>query len=1169
MLRHFRLLALVFLLAVLAATGSRLSGQTPAAVPTAQEFDALHFRSIGPASMSGRIADLAVYEANPAVYYVGTAHGGVWKTTSNGATFEAQFQNQGLISIGDVTVSQSNPDLVWVGTGESNNRQSTSWGDGVYKSTNGGREWTHMGLRESRHINRILIHPRNNDIVFVAATGALFGAGGERGIYKTTDGGKSWKQVLKVDDDTGANDLIMSSTDPNIMFASTYQRRRSQCCMNGGGPGSGVWKSTDGGDTWTRLQGGLPTAQMGRIALDVYRRSPNIVYALIEGEPSGGGGRGGFGGGGGGRGGGGRGGGDPQQAGRGGAVADPEQPAGGRGAGGGGGNPCDGAGDTGLYRSDDGGANWRKVCAVNPRPMYFSQLRIDPSNPETIYMGGVGLHMSVDGGRSMETDAAFVTHDDVHAIWIDPNNSDHLVIGHDGGVSVSYDKSRTWIQLPNLPLALYYHVSYDMATPYNVCGGLQDNYNWCGPSATRFSRGIINSDWYQVQGGDGFVVLVDQTDQRIVYSESQNGNIQRKNRLTGESKNIRPNNSNVQSLPENTPGFRWNWDTPMVFSAHDPSTLIVAANRVFTSRDKGDSWTMISPDLTTNADRNEIQTMGKPGNDPLLIARHDGITSWPTLVALAESPKQPGVYFTGSDDGVVSMTRDGGKKWENITSRLSGFPKGGWVSEVVPSAHNANTVYVTVDAHRLNDYKTYIWASDDMGATFRSLNGNLSGEVVKTLLEDPKTADVLYIGTETGLFLTLDRGKSWRRLGANLPTVRVDEIAIHSRDNAMIVGTHGRALWILDSVSPIQEYSAAQGASRDASLFSISPALQWRQMDHQNDEFWGHQVFVGENPPADAVIQYHLKKTVGDLKLRITDSTGREVRLLDVPANRNQAGMQTMCWDMRVQPVLTPGGGGAGGGRGGGGGGGGGGRGGGGRGPVPGIPTQPPPAGHNPRNPCAGLPGGGSAGPLVMPGTYNVSLMVDGKAVDTKPMRVVSDPAVQMTDLQRRRYFDTAMELHDLQRRGTEVAVGLNSIHEQMAELSTKLQGASNVPDAVKGQFATFQKEFDSVRAKFGVPFAQDGGAGGRGGGRGGGGFGGGGGGGNPSDVLGRAASIKSQILTFHDLPSDSLLRQHTEVRAELPKVIAEGNAVLTRAAALSAALAKHNITLKVPPPAK
>ena len=603
----------------------------------------------------------------------------------------------------------------------------------------------------------------------------------------------------------------------------------------------------------------------------------------------------------------------------------------------------------------------------------------------------------------------------------------------------------------------------------------------------------------------------------------------------------------------------------MIFSPHDPGTLIVAANRVFTSRDKGDSWAMVSPDLTTNADRNEIQTMGRPGNDPRMIARHDGITSWPTLVSLAESPKQPGVYYTGSDDGVVSMSRDGGKKWENITSRLPGFPKGGWVSEVVPSAHNANTVYVAVDAHRIDDYKTYIWASDDMGATFRSLNGNLSGEVVKTLLEDPKTADVLYIGTETGLFVTTDRGKSWKRLRANLPTVRVDEIAIHPRDNAMIVGTHGRALWILDNVSPIQEYAAAQAASRDATLFTPSPALQWRTMDDQNDEFWGHQVFVGENPPADAVIQYHLKKTIGDLKLRITDSTGREIRLLDVPANRNQAGIQTMCWDMRVQPVQTPGGGGGGfqGGRGGGGGGGG--RGGGGRGPVPGIPSPQTPSGHNPRNICAGVAGGGSAGPLVMPGVYNVSLMVDGKAVDTKPMRVVGDPAVQMTDLQRRRYFDLVMELHELHRRGTEIAIGLNTIHEQMTDLAPKVQAASDVPDAVKGQFATFQKEFDTVRAKFGVPLGQGGGGGG--GGRGG--FGGGGGGGNPSDALGRAANVKAQILTFHDLPSDALLRQHTDAKAELPKVIAEGNAVLTRAAALSQALAKHNVALKVPAPVK
>jgi photosystem II stability/assembly factor-like uncharacterized protein len=1115
---------------VAAAFAVPFRGQLAAqATAPADPLDSLHFRSIGPATMSGRVADLAVYEKNPAIYYVATAHGGVWKTTSNGATYEAQFQDMGLISIGDVTVSQNNPDIVWAGTGESNNRQSTSWGSGVYKSTDGGTTWKLMGLPNSFHINRIVIHPTNDNIVFVAATGSLFGPGGDRGVYKTTDGGANWKLVLKGDADTGANDLVIADSNPNIMFASMYQRRRSQCCMNGGGPGSGVFKSTDGGETWTRVEGGLPTGPMGRIALDAYRSSANIVYALVEGEgPAGDAGRGG----------GGRGGGAPE-------TPASENP-------------------TGLYRSDDGGASWRKVSSVNPRPMYFSQVRIDPSNPDRVYMGGVGMQMSIDGGRTFQTDAAQAIHDDIHAIWINPANANHILIGGDGGVSTSYDMSKTWFQHNNLPLALYYHVSVDMATPYNVCGGLQDNYNWCGPSATRFTRGILNSDFYQVQGGDGFVVLVDPLNPNIVFSESQDGNIQRKNVETGEARGIRPTfqNTNPPAADGALP-FRFNWDTPIVFSPHENGALIAAANKVFRTNDRGDSWQVISPDLTMNADRNEIAIMGKRGTE-IRIARNDGIQSWGTIVSLAESPKQAGVYYTGTDDGVVSMSRDAGKTWARITDKIPGFPAGAWVSEVVPSRFDAGTVYVTVDAHRLDDRKTYMWVSNDFGATFRSMNGNLSGEVVKTLTEDTKNQDVLYIGTETGLFASLDRGKSWRRIKGNLPTVRIDEIAIHPRDNAMILGTHGRSIWILDHLEPIQEYAAAQAAASDATLFSIGPALQWRSKDHQNDEFWGHHFFAGENPPTDAVIQFHLKKPVGALSLKITDSLGKDVRTIAIPANRNVAGIQSVCWDMRVDPapsLQTPPGGQPGGARQGGGQGR---AGAGGGGAVPGVPAPQPVSGVNPWNPCGGGGGGfggggGNQGPLVLPGTYNVSLMVDGKSVGTKPMRVVLDPANELTEPQRKRYYDIVMDLHTMQSRGVEAARTLMPFHTQMTEVAGKIDGMTNVPADQKAQFAALRKEWDAVRVKFGVPPTIPAGGGGRGGG----------GPVNTTDVVGRTGNVKGQIMAFYDLPSTSLMTQYSDVRLALPKAITELNAFLAKATALSQALAKNGVTLTVPPPVK
>ena len=1103
----------------------------------AQEFDKLHFRSIGPATMSGRISDLAIYEANPAIWYVGTAHGGVWKTTSNGALFTPLFQDQGLIAIGDVAVSQINPDLVWVGTGESNNRQSTSWGSGIYKSTDGGKTFAMMGLPQSKHINRIVIHPTNNDVVLVAATGPLFGPGGERGVYKTTDGGKSWKQVLKGDDDTGANDLVMSSTDPNILFASMYQRRRTACCMNGGGPGSALWKSIDGGDTWTKVTGtGFPTGPLGRIAVDVFRQSANIVYATVEGPAPG-----------------------AQRA----AAATenmeaaPAAPAG-RGV---------VAGVSGIYKSTDGGATWTKQSNTNARPMYFSQLRIDPVNPERIYMGGVGLHLSVDGGRNFETDAALVVHDDVHGIWIDPKNPEHVIIGNDGGLATSYDMSRTWQFIENVPVGLFYHVGFDMETPYNVCGGMQDNYDWCGPSASRMNRGIFNYDWFQILGGDGFVAIPDLRDSRIVYTESQDGNMVRRNKVTGESKSIRPTPQNVGNATAGE-AYRFHWDTPLMLSPNDPGVLLAAANRVFRSTDRGDSWTAISPDLTKNEKRDDIVTMGLKGSD-IAISRNDGISQWPTIVALAESPKQKGVFYTGTDDGTVSMSKDNGATWQNITTNLPGFPAGhAFVSEVVPSRFESGTVYITVDNHRLNDYAPYVWVSTDFGATFKPITVGLVGEVVKTLTEDTRNPDVLYVGTETGIFLTLDRGKTWKRLKANFPTVRVDELTIHPRDNALLVATHGRALWILDHLEPIQEFNAAQKA--DATLFTPGPSLQWKSKDDRNDEFWGHQFFTGENPPVETVLQVHLKKAVTNPMLRISDASGAVVRELAVPAAKNVAGIQTVCWDQRVEPIrdAAPAGGAPAGGPPAGGPGGG--FGGGGRGPIAGLPTPLPTIGYLPENPCAaagGAGGGGfgrggggaNQGPQVLPGTYTVALVVDGKTVESKPLTIVMDPQVQLTGAQRVAYNALATELHSAQQAGAAAAAPMTALLADVRKAAAKIDSTPSLADSVKTQFAAFRKEFDAVRAKLGagapaVAFGPGGGGGG-----------GAGFGANDANVLARLGAVKSGMLSLWETPSESVQKQAASAKAAVAAAVTESKAFMARARAMSALLAANGITMAVP----
>ncbi len=1116
--------------ALLSFCGPALLAQSPTPIPVAEEFERLHFRSIGPAVNSGRIADLAVYEANPSIYFVGSAHGGVWKTTSNGFLFTPLLQDKGLLSIGAVAVSQTNPNLVWVGTGEANNRQSTSWGDGIYKSTDGGTTFQHMGLRSSKHINRIVIDPANDNVVLVAAVGPLFGPGGERGVYKTTDGGRTWRVVLKGDEDTGANELVMSHSDPRILFASLYQRRRTACCMNGGGPGSGVWKSIDGGDTWTKVAGGLPGGPLGRIALDVYRENSNLVYALVEGP---GGGRGGA----------------VTQAG------DTVSGAGGRGRGG----AADvDAGATGIYRSDDGGVTWRKMSSVNPRPMYFSQIRIDPRNPERLFMGGVGLHMSIDGGRTFETNADQVIHSDHHAIWLDPNTPGHMMVGNDGGIAISYDMAKTWHFPQNLPVGLFYHVNYDMEIPFNVCGGMQDNYNWCGPSVSRHTHGIMSSDWIEIEGGDGFVVIPDLRDSRYIYSEAQDGNMIRRNKVTGEGKSIRPTAFNVTPAPAKGETYRFNWDTPLMFSPTDPGTLLTAANRVFKSTDRGDSWTVISPDLTTGANRDDMVTMGVK-NSETTISRNDGVSSWPTITALAESPKQPGVYYTGTDDGTVSVSRDAGKSWQNITKNIPNFPAGhAYVSRVTPSRFDAATVYVTVDNHRLDDYEPHIWASNDFGATFRSIAANLAGENIHVVTEDLKNPDVLYVGTESGIFLTLDRGKSWRRFKANFPNVRVDEITLHPRDNAMLVASHGRAIWILDHLEPIQEYAAAQAAN-DAKLFSVPTALEWKAMDNRNDEFWGHQYFIGENPPIEGIVQFNIKRPLNDLKLTFTDVSGKKVREIAVPSNRNQPGIQTVCWDLRVEPnppeLAAPGGRGGGGGRGA-------------ASPVPGIPLPETPVGYMAANPCGDVAGVGTAGfgvggpshlgPYVMPGTYSVALVAGGTTLDTKPMKIIMDPAVQLADAQRKRYDAVATDLHEIHRAGTNAAAALNTLYPQMTSAAAKMRGASNVPAPLKTQFEAFTQEFDAVRVKFGVPVVAAG--------RGGGGGGGGRGGANTDNVLARASALKVDVLAMWEPPTPAIVKQSADAKAALQQAVTEANALLAKAATLGAALKPFDITLAIPP---
>jgi photosystem II stability/assembly factor-like uncharacterized protein len=1026
------------------ASAQQAQAQKPAATAAApaDPFPGLQFRNIGPATMGGRIDDLAVLESNPAVFYVATATGGLWKTVNNGTTWTVHFDDlDDVVSIGDIAINPNNAETVWVGSGENNNRQSGSWGNGVYKSIDGGRTWKHMGLGTSKHIARIIVDPIDHDVVYVAALGSLWGRGGERGIYKTTDGGLNWTRVHFVDDDTGATELVMDPSDNKVLYAATYQRRRATWGFNGGGPGSAMWKSSDAGRTWTKLTEGVPSGPLGRIGMDVYRSNPNIVYARIEHEK-----------------------------------------------------------ESGTYRSDDAGLTWRKMSNTNPRPMYFSQIRIDPNNDLRIYVLGVQIHISDDGGKTWIENGAL--HSDHHAMWINPKNSNHIIDGTDGGIGISYDKGATWEAVYNMDLGQFYHVTYDMETPYNVCGGLQDNYTWCGPTAVRSRTGIANDQWFQIHGGDGFEAQIDPKDSRIIYAESQDGNVSRIDRVSNERKSIRP-------LPARGEApYRWNWNTPILMSPHDSATIYVGANRVFKSPDRGQSWTAISPDLTTATNRDELPLMGVTGKETT-IARNDGVQSYGNIVQLVESPKTAGVLYAGTDDGKVHMTRDGGKTWTDITTKFPGVPKNAYVSRLTASAHDVNVVYATFDNHRADDYGTFIYASVDGGNNFRSIGEGIpKGHTITAMAEDPTNPSVLYSGSEFGLFVSPDRGGRWTRIKSNLPTVPIHEIVIHPRDNDMIVATHGRSIWILDDIKPLQQY--AEAIKSEAFLFDSRGAMQFNPANDRG--FIADKPFFGKNPTYGAAISYYLAKPQTNVALRIRDAAGTQVREITGNDLRDArgAGVNRVYWDLRHQPLVPP----AGQPQGGGGGGGGG-----------------------------GFGGGGNNGPNVLPGDYRVTLVVDGKDVATKTVRVSGDKDMPMTDAERKTWHDTALGLHELQRVANASAEAVTTLGTQLTSAEALLKTAANPPSAGKTAIADANTKLADLRRRLGLNQPQGGGGGG-------GGFGG-----QQGNTRGQLGQVKGQIMGSTSMPTQQQVRQAGELREDMAKVIADTNELINAIPALYDAL--------------
>ncbi len=844
----------------------------------------LEWREVGPAVAGGRVSDLAIDETDTRIIYVGTASAGIWKSTNHGTTWEPIFTDQSTASIGDVTLAPSNPDIVWVGTGEPQNRQSSPWGDGVFKSMDGGRTWLHKGLRETRHISRIQVDPRNPDVAFVAAVGNLWKDSSERGVYKTTDGGDSWELVLYLDTNTGAIDLAMDPSDPNRLFAAMYSRRRTAWGFNGGGPGSGIYRTVDGGASWTRLKEGLPDGDLGRIGLDIYRRDGNLVFATVEAR----------------------------------------------------------RGQTGIYGSTDRGDTWEKLSGTNPRPMYFGQIRVDPNDPERIYVGGQDLMRSDNGGRTFTDDGAGNVHLDHHALWIDPSDSNHLLLGGDGGVSTSFDRSETWRFYNNLPIAQFYEIGFDNRRPYWVCGGLQDNGTWCGPTNTLDSQGIRNADWQNVGGGDGFYVRIDPADPTVVYAESQNGGIRRVDAHTGERVSIRPSprfELDEGTIPkkeypsddepdDEAREYRFNWNTPMAISVHDPSTIYLGAQMLLRSTDRGDSWTQISPDLTHDIDRSQLPIMDVLPSDSML-SRHDGVTFYSTVTTLSESPLDPNVLYTGSDDGRVMGTRDGGTTWADLTDDIRDLPDNTYVSRIVASNVEEGRVYATFDGHYSGDFAPYVYVSDDFGERWQSITDGLPQASVNVLTEHPDEDNLLFLGNEVGVFVSLDGGDRWYPLMNGLPTVPVDDIRVHPTYDDLLIGTHGRGIWVLDDIAPLEQLASGSVLAGTPYLFRGGQVVQWRQRNIQDWTASGE--FRLPNPSVGARIRYWIPEglDLGDaesrdgneddvedeeeeaqeadevpqLEIEILTAMGQDVRTLHGPTT---PGAHEVLWDFRIEPAYEP-----------------------------------------------------------------------------------------------------------------------------------------------------------------------------------------------------------------------------------------------------------------------
>ena len=789
---------------------------------TADTFSGLKFRLIGPGAASGRVMSIAVNPKNKFEYYVGVASGGVWKTVNDGTTWTPVFDSEGSYSIGWVATDPNDSSVVWVGSGESNSQRSVSYGDGIYRSDDGGKNWQNLGLKKSEHIGRVVVDPKDSKIVYVAAEGPLWGPGGDRGLYKSTDGGKDWKSVLTISENTGIVDVALDPSNSDIVYAAAYQRRRHVYTLIDGGPESAIYKSTDGGATWNKLKSGLPTVDMGRIGLAVSPADPNVVYAAVE--------------------------------------------------------AADGKG--GIFRSEDKGATWERRNEFDQGAMYYARVVPDPKNVDRIFIMSVELRESLDGGKTLHKVNEKNHHGDNHALWIDPENTKHWLLGSDGGMAETWDDAKTWEFKSNLPTVQFYDVAVDNAVPfYNVCGGTQDYFSWCGPSRTHSLNGIVNSDWFVTTGGDGFRSQVDPTDPNTIYAESQYGVLVRFDKPTGQELVLQP----LEGKGE--PPLRWNWDSPILISPHSHTRLYFAANKLFRSDDRGDTWKAISGDLTRQLDRNKLPVMGRVWG-PDAVAKNQSTSFYGNIVALAESPKKEGLIYVGTDDGLMQVTSDGGTNWTKY-EKFAGVPDTTYVSRLAASNHDVGTVYAAFDNHKNEDFKPYLLKSTDSGKTWTSIAGDLpeSGPVL-AFAEDTVNANLLFAGTETGAFFTIDGGQHWIRLKGGLPTIAVRDMVIQAREGDLVIATFGRGFYVLDDITPLRQMKP-DSTEQPAALFPVKDALLYVErhpLGGPRKGFQGDAFYTAENPPYGAVFTAYLKDKIKTKKEKRQDDEKEATKKNQTPA---------------------------------------------------------------------------------------------------------------------------------------------------------------------------------------------------------------------------------------------------------------------------------------------